>query len=29
MTAWIAGLAFISTNLGSQETMGYSSSYAV
>ncbi len=26
MTAWIAGLAFISTNLGSQETMGYSSS---
>ena len=24
MTAWIAGLAFISTNLGSQETMGYS-----
>ena len=26
MTAWIAGLAFISTNLGSQETIGYSSS---
>jgi SSS family solute:Na+ symporter len=26
MTAWVAGLAFISTNLGSQETMGYSSS---
>jgi len=24
MTAWIAGLAFISTNLGSQETLGYS-----
>ncbi|HLA85089.1 MAG TPA: sodium:solute symporter family protein [Thermoguttaceae bacterium] len=24
MTAWVAGLAFISTNLGSQETMGYS-----
>jgi solute:Na+ symporter, SSS family len=24
LTAWIAGLAFISTNLGSQETMGYS-----
>jgi SSS family solute:Na+ symporter len=26
MTAWVAGLAFISTNLGSQETIGYSSS---
>ncbi|MBN2021672.1 MAG: sodium/solute symporter [Pirellulales bacterium] len=26
MTAWVAGLAFISTNLGSQETLGYSSS---
>jgi len=25
MTAWVAGLAFISTNLGSQETIGYSS----
>ena len=26
MTAWVAGLAFISTNLGSQETIVYSSS---